>query len=360
MIRSQVQGGVLLSVFILGMIPAIALPDPDSPELTPQQRADIIEEQEKRWQIDPEMKTPGAGTWPSEEQPNPFTGSLTPKQFTVDASRKNHLEYNGTILEIPENSFPGAGKVTVEILSLRTHADFLLAGQSTEAVIGGKHVLLNSTGMARFTFQDERGRRIFPVKPVVYKNQAIDSGNAGVYKMENQNWQQTADRAGEAYDEDCAPECPTVQFYEGPVTSGWWNFDVPNEKFTCITGRLDAPAGRPLLVMAAGITYFGVSKDYTGAGRIFRVNVLKNSDVKLVAVEQNRDQTAAARKTVLLGHLDPVRSSSETAFTKAAGAEKSSSGKCSDAGTIILKETGRNVLSDRKRLLEHINMPATD
>jgi hypothetical protein len=121
----------------------------------------------------------------------------------------------------------------------------------------------------------------------------------------------------------------------------WWNSDYPNPDTTCIEGKvLITEANPPYSVTSVGIDYKNASTRYAD-GTKFQMNVIKGKKVKLIAMDARGN----------IGLLKEINAGSLATFLK-----EGDKGKCTDVGAIEIKTISRDILRDRKKLLNHLGL----
>lgn len=349
-----------LLLLILMLLPLLALesrPDLDDPSLTPEQREELIERQEDLWNMD---KRPVSLTAMRE-------GMLEPIVQTVIGGRAETLTFESLQLSVPEGAFRKGRRIRIAAIVLDRPEDFVFSPVPMVLQTGE---LLESTGMFRLSFTDEGGRPVRPLQPLSASMPAVSgSDQARVYRYTGSAWQEVARSAqpsraptslqeGEANPFGQAPADPNTvvnpanpsdcwegcgfQIYDRIDSEQWWNFDIPKPDFTCVAVEVDASL-EGFEVQAAGVSYQGISYGIR-SGNVVQLNMLKNKEVKIWAL-QRRGQS-----TVAIGSLPVLRSPDVTAHTK-------SKGGCRIVGRIEMKPLPITVMKKREAFLKAINWP---
>ncbi|MBL8019144.1 MAG: hypothetical protein JNM27_05730 [Leptospirales bacterium] len=334
---------------VLAVALALSARSPDDTELTPEDRRRIIQEQERRWNLNPEdlpMRTIDVLRNDTELQ------VLDTESFTILPGQTTELVLkSGTRITIPKGSFkvPAGGDVRAEVVELRKPRDFAFAGIPTNITVNGAPAILESAGMVRLRFLwntteailNSSARLRLEMEPTAY-------GSFNVYRREGSGEWELKGKAEERQpNPDCqAPsgsECPALStlIFDQIDRSGWWNFDEPKTEFTCITGTLSRPS--------ADLRAVGVYRNWSSMGMVdsaqsnrFKINVMRNEHSKVIAVE-GKD------KNVWLGTLPAFVTQDKITHTKY------NNGKdCQEIGEVEMKPVSRKILQDKESFLKAI------
>ncbi|WP_244939947.1 hypothetical protein [Leptospira adleri] len=320
--------------------PIAADTDPSDPTLSPDERLKIIQSQETRWEIG------------KSSQNSSFVFSiLKPVVDFFSTDLESVMDIGNLRLTIPPRSFPKTNRVEVRVINLNNHADFIFAGIPTQ--IGGPSrnpiLLLESTGMFYVSFFNEDGRRIEPKKNLSVELLPLANPNgSNVYRYTKGHWDlisekpETVTRSG-IEGADSVP----FQIYSKIDFSGWWNFDKPKPEFTCVTGKILAKNPEEFSIQGIGIDYFGTSHGSIEPSGVFTLNVLKDSNVKIIAVFTPKNKKAKKE----IGFLPTFRTQNRTAFS----AEKKP--QCQMISEITTFPIEDSVFQNRAQFLKTIDMP---
>lgn len=121
----------------------------------------------------------------------------------------------------------------------------------------------------------------------------------------------------------------------------WWNCDYPNPDTTCIEGKVTpVEANPPYSITAIGIDYKNATTKYA-EGNKFQMNLIKGKKVKLIAMDGKGN----------IGLSPELAPTGSSVFLK-----PGDKGKCMEVGTIEIKKISRDILKDRKKLLNHLGL----
>lgn len=318
--------------------------DPSDPNLSDEEREEIIQDQESRWDFRPAKE--GRKSQKSEKE------NLPVYEKTISPQKDNRFALGPLFIVIPAGSFSTRRNVEVKANVLTKHVDFLFAGIPTQ--IDGKNpILFESVGMFQILFRDDEGRSIRPVKDVsVGMNSLENPERARVYSLQSGTWQETAKSqmqqgVAEAASGVDGQYLPFI--YTNIPWEGWWNFDKPNKEFTCVKGEIAMSSGAEYKASSVGVDYFGMNSVAVQKNGRFRLNVVKNRKVKVFIAEDSDNKSDS--RSFELGTLPIFLSQKKTAF---AADEKSD---CQDLGKIGTKSFPKSLSSDRKEFLKAIDMP---
>ncbi|WP_232380654.1 hypothetical protein [Leptospira ainlahdjerensis] len=320
--------------------PVMAETDPSDPTLSPEERMKIIQSQETRWEI---------GKSSTNQTPFGFS-ILKPFVDFFSTDLESVMDIGSLRLTIPPRSFSKTEQVEVRIITLNKHADFLFAGIPTQ--IGSNRspaLLLESTGMFYVSFFNEDGKRIEPKKNLKVELLPLtDPNGSNVYRYTKGNWdlisqKQESSAISEIEGSDWIP----FQIYSKIDSSGWWNFDKPKPEFTCVTGKILAKNPEEFLIQGVGIDYFGTSYGVVEPSGVFRINVLKNSNVKIFALFTPKNKNAKRE----IGFFPTFRTQERTTFSS----EKNP--RCQKVSEISTFPIEESIFQNRARFLKTIDMP---
>ncbi len=121
----------------------------------------------------------------------------------------------------------------------------------------------------------------------------------------------------------------------------WWNCDYPNPETTCIEGKvIPVEANPPYSITSVGIEYKNATTQYAD-GNKFQMNLIKGKKVKLIAMDGKGN----------IGLSTEITPNGKSEFIKAGDKVK-----CTDIGTIEIKKISRDILKNRKKLLNHLGL----
>lgn len=334
--------------------------------IPPELRQQIVREQEALWNME-QSRTPPRSVRRSVVS---LTSLLNPASVTVKTTGMYSGQIGGAYITIPAGSFPRNNPVRIQLINLINHSDFIFAGIPFQSTENGKMVLLQSTGMFHISFFSEDGRPVSPTQDLIVELPSLDpSLKSNVYRYGDRGWEQ---RTFDVSSNDPAPfrynnENPITPVQQAPESecgnegcysaypqiytkingTGWWNFDRPNDNFTCVRGRVVGAADK-FEVRAVGVDYYGLSYGFVNDDGSFAMNVLKNSEVKIFAL------TYGKKSVLQTGNLKIFRSEDRTAFTKG-GVDD---GKlCAPLNDIRMNNVDKDILKDRAKFLKAIEMP---
>ncbi len=327
---------VYLSFLSLFLVSGMDAQDPSDPNLSQEERNKILTKQEERWEI-------------SKSTSNPSTfgfSILKPFIQSFLSNRETVIDAGNFKLTIPAGAFSHSKKVETRITILNKHSDFLFAGVPTQIE---PNLLLESTGMFYLAFYDEEGRRIEPKKNLTVEMVALsDPNSSNVYRYTKGNWELLSQsRESTAISEIEGSDTIPFQIYSKIDSSGWWNFDKPKPEFTCVTGRILSKNPEEFLIQGVGIDYFGTSYGNVEPSGVFRINVLKNSNVKIFALFTPKNKNAKRE----IGFLPIFRTQERTAFSSEKNPQCQ---KVSEISTFPIEES---VFQNRAQFLKMIDMP---
>ncbi|EMK02653.1 MULTISPECIES: hypothetical protein [Leptospira] len=335
---------VLSFLFFIPFLSIGAQVDPSDPTLSQEERTKIIERQEDRWQISKSS---------SNFQSFGFS-ILKPFVQTFSTNSDSILNTENVRLKIPYGAFSNIKNLTVKITALTKHVDFLFAGVPTQ--IGSndsRNILLESTGMFYLAFFNEDGKRIEPKKNLTVEVSPLaDPNGSNVYRFSKDTWefvssnQEPPSRPSTNPDREVS-EGISFQIYSKINASGWWNFDIPKPEYTCITGKLKTNQPKDFTVQAVGVDYFGTSYSSVDSSGIFRLNVLKNQNIKVIATQISKKKNGFKE----IGFLPTLKTQNKTAFSSEVPSA------CQSVSDISIFSIPESIFSNRIEFLKAIDMP---
>ncbi|TGL63420.1 hypothetical protein [Leptospira sarikeiensis] len=308
--------------------------DPSDPNLSEEERENIIKNQEFRWDYRPQALRKIENK-PILESFSKWISPNTEEFFNLGPLSIHVLK--GTFSE----------KVKIETLTLTKHSDFIFAGIPTE-IFTDPPILLESSGMFHISITNEKGNHVRPNRDVSVKMQPISSPEGvKVYSMVENTWSEDPVQRNDFN------RCETCDFspwlYASIRNEGWWNFDKPNLEFTCIKGKVQGDFGKTYTVSAAGLNYYGLNFTTADRDGSFLLNVLKGKKVKLFAEEDKKYDSKEQKRGLVA--LPSFVSQNRTAFSK------TTPKLCQDIGLLKPKDRDVSLWKNRSEFLKTIDMP---
>ena len=284
---------------------------------------------------------------------------LRGKVFTIQGGREEFLRYENLVLTIPAGAFAMGEKVSITLQNLRTHGDFALSQVPMDFRGGNRFSLLESAGMFHIAFASERGVQMQPQVEIGVELSSLNTGiNPDFFKLQGGNWvqkQKSVPGEADARPASAGANEPQTQETEGEClegceftlygkmdSSGWWNFDKPHPEYTCVKVRAAEPVDA---VKDAGLDYFGVSFGQRASDGSFELNVLKNKRLKIFAVRRPAKKRGGA-----VAALPEITTPATTAFAKG-------DGRCTEVGSLQLRDVPIEIFKKRDAFLRAIGMP---
>ncbi|TGL50689.1 hypothetical protein EHQ61_09795 [Leptospira wolffii] len=332
-------GILLLFVLLVGVPRLYSKNDPTDPNLSNEERDDIIRNQENKWDFKP-----------AHESSSVSKDALPKIHSSIRSTGETaYLTLGPLEVYIPSGAFDGFGEVKIETIALTKHSDFIFAGIPME-IQGKEPIILESVGMFRIAFLDSNGRSLRPQKEISVGMNPLDTtDNARVYKLTGDVWKETS-KLQKSQRNDCEIECAGYIIYSSIQSEGWWNFDKPHKEFTCLKGTVDAPAGSGISISSAGVDYYGMSYAHVRSDGSFEINVLKNRKVKVFTTNLNPGSKSKFSKGYL-GYLPTLQTQDKVAFAT------NDPKKCQDIGKIQVRSVSSSLMEDRTAFLKAIDMP---
>ncbi|MCE9597545.1 MAG: hypothetical protein K8S54_06215 [Spirochaetia bacterium] len=337
---------------ILALAATIRAESPSEGELSPEERLRIIQEQERRWNLNPEDLPLSDPLDRRDGDSANVSSESGVEAFPVLVGQTTELVLkSGTRISIPGNSFkvPANAAVRAEVLELRKPRDFAFAGISTNTIVNGSPAILESAGMVRLRFLwnateailASSARLRLEMEPAAY-------GSFNVYRRNDTgDWDLKGNakesRPNAECDSQSRSECPSVStlIFDQIDRSGWWNFDEPKTEFTCITGTVNR-SGADLRAVGVGRNWSSVNLSALTPTNRFQINVMRNERAKIIAVEQKD-------KVAWLGTLPAFITQDRITHTKF------NNGKdCQEVGSVELKPISKKNLKDKESFLKAI------
>ncbi|MCB1175871.1 MAG: hypothetical protein KDK39_20010 [Leptospiraceae bacterium] len=352
--------------------PLPAQNDPNQPGISDADRARIIRRQESLWDVDPNGIL--ISNKARDAQAASLQAVLPVQSQTIPGGQAANLDLDGLRLSVPVEAFPSGQRVTIRAIVLSDMTDFALAVPETRVIVDGKPVLLESTGMFRLQFSGSDGQKLEPGAPLIASMPVLAGADkARVYQLRNGNWIQRKERAMSAsglqpdlrltQSQSDNPSNPTPseiyndgeytetggfhfpQIFDQIDASGWWNFDVPQPEYTCLTVRiLNAPTNA--WTQITGVEYRGNSIGESRGAQTMAFNAMRSKEAIVYTswYDPKSDD-------VLLGSLYLPKTPSHVAHTKTNGSA------CPIVGQIRLQQYKKENLKDKTAFLKAIQWP---
>ncbi|MBM9589632.1 hypothetical protein JWG41_04200 [Leptospira sp. 201903075] len=218
-------------------------------------------------------------------------------------------------------------------LTYNNHSIFESGGMfRIDAFYKGRPVLLDGPGI----------EVQFPVNnPVNEYNLYSYQNNLWTKKQDSKDIKTSADTT-ESVSENLEFSTSAInKFVSGIKGFLWWNFDVPRNDMTCITGRVK-PSNVKYSITVVGISKLGATTGYSDTEE-FKINYLQDVTVKVI-IETNNDMLGASNN-ILTNTVDSYFYSDEN-----------KKGKCQNIGEINIEKVSPELKKDRGQLLKYLGL----
>ena len=283
----------------------------------------------------------------------------------------------GSRFHIPEYAFMDKsgkivrGKVNITIQEIIDPMDFLISDISLEYTENGITEFFQSAGMFRIqAYKNNESLKLADGKKIIVEFPDFSRGNKfNVYKMNDKNqWildkentNKTSFLKPKSYSDLNGFKAKIIkvqappQEYDSTVfprivaidSLNWWNFDLPYPHVACLKGTISDPdkiLTEKYLIYSIGINYNGIFKRRESEKNNFKINAHKDRLVKILITDEKGN----------IGISDVISVSDKNGFDEY---PEGPNNYCQPSGEIVIRKVDQDILNDRKKFSDYIQLP---